>query len=74
MKIKNVKPGDIINISKEHSTEKENYFFDDKWEVIKVYEYHVLTRSVRMPEFRRSFCLGDLVMLGIENGGSEKWI
>lgn len=69
MKIKNVKPGYIIKIQKEKKAEKENYFFDDKWEVIKVYENHVLTRSVKIPEFRRCFCIGDLVMLGLENQG-----
>ena len=67
MRIKNVKPGDIIKIrSTETAREKEAHFFDNKWKVIKVFENHVLAHSVRVPAIRRSFCYGDLVMLHLE--------
>lgn len=65
MKIKNVKPGDVLKIRKDRKDDYE-VFFDNHWKVEKVYENHVLTRSVKMPIIRRCFNYGDLVLMGRE--------
>ena len=65
MKICNVKKGDVLKIGNEFPKDKE-IFFDDKWKVIKVFRNHVLARSMKIPQIRRSFCIGDLVMMGLE--------
>jgi len=67
----NVKPGDIIKLSKaqtKEETSNEKTFHDERWKVLKVYRNVVLAQSVRVPQIRRSFSRGDLVMMGIENG------
>ena len=72
MKIKNVKPGDILKLKpKQIKAEKgdKNIYFDDRWEVVKVYRNFVLTHSVKVPEIRRCFCYGDLIILGVEKQG-----
>lgn len=72
MKIKNVKPGDILKLKpKQARAEKgdKNLYFDNRWEVVKVYRNFVLTHSVKVPEIRRCFCYGDLIMLGVEKQG-----
>lgn len=68
MKIKNVKPGDIIKIkiSTNKPDLKFSNFQDDKWEVVKIYPHLVLAKSVKCPKIRRCFSYGDLVKLGLE--------
>ena len=68
MKIKNVKPGDIIKTKTENEKSKSKFeeFKEDRWKVIQIYKHNVLAQSVRFPEIRRSFSYGDLVMLGLE--------
>ena len=67
MKIKNVKPGHIINL-KLINKDKDNFhdFNEEQWKVVKIYEHHVLTHSVKCPQIRRCFSYGDLVVLGLE--------
>lgn len=68
MKIKNVKPGDILTIKERDSkSEKESQFYDHKWKVEKVYPHHVLTSSVKLPQIRRCFSYGDLVIMHKEH-------
>ena len=69
MRIKNVKPGSIIKLRSRH-IDKDQYS-DTKWIVDKVYRNHVLAHSVKIPEIRRSFCYGDLVIMGLEGSGIE---
>lgn len=72
MRIKNVKPGDIIKLkSEQEKAEKgeKNTYFDSYWKVIKVYRNFALTHSVKTPAIRRCFCYGDLVMMGYEKQG-----
>lgn len=66
MKIKNVKPGDILTIKKKPKPEDVEAFFDHHWKVVKIYENHVLAHSIKTPQIRRSFCYGDLVLMGLE--------
>lgn len=68
MRIKNVKPGDIINPSAiADQRETESPLPKGKWKVIEVYEFHVLCINLRYPYIKRSFCLGDLVIMGLES-------
>lgn len=69
MKFKNVKPGDIIRVKLEKSKKDQNnqIFNDEQWKVVKIYNHVVLTHSVKIPEIRRCFSYGDLVVLGIES-------
>lgn len=72
MKIKNVKPGDVIRIDPKQAKEEKGdkyIFFDSRWKVVKVYRNFVLTHSVKVPAIRRCFCYGDLIILGIEKQG-----
>lgn len=68
MKIKNVKPGDIIRkkLNKHKNENSFNIFRDEQWKVMKVYENLVLAHSVKCPQIRRCFSYGDLVVLGLE--------
>ena len=66
MKIKRVKPGDIIHVKRTPKKEDYQMFFDNQWKVEKVYENHVLTTSLKTPQIRRCFDYGDLVLLGLE--------
>lgn len=68
MKIKNVKPGDIIRIkidTRKPELKFSNYH-DENWKVVEIYPHLVLTRSVKCPKIRRCFSYGDLVKLGLE--------
>ena len=65
MKIKNLKLGDIIFIS-DNERERDGLFFDNQWVVVKVYRKIVLARSVKVPQIRRCFSYGELVVLGFE--------
>lgn len=68
MKIKNVKPGDIIRtkIESDKSKTKFDEFKEERWRVLKIYKHVVLAESVKCPQIKRSFSYGDLVMLGLE--------
>lgn len=68
MKIRNVKPGDIIKtkIENDRSKMKFDEFKENRWKVLKVYKHIVLTQSMKCPQIKRSFSYGDLVMLGLE--------
>lgn len=66
MRIKNVKPGDIIYKKCKEKELRFSDFYDDKWEVIKVYRNLILTRSMKCNKIKRCFCYGDLVILGLE--------
>ena len=68
MKIKNVKPGDIIKtkVEEDKSNLKFSTFKDEQWRVLKIYKHVVLAESVKCPQIKRSFSYGDLVMLGLE--------
>lgn len=70
MRIKNVKPGRIIKLPR-GQVEKDLYF-DSKWKVDKVYRHHVVAHSLKHPQIRRSFCIGDLVVLGLEENEQLK--
>lgn len=68
MKIKNVKPGDIIKtkVEEDKNNLKFSTFKDEQWRVLKIYKHIVLAESVKCPQIKRSFSYGDLVMLGLE--------
>jgi len=66
MKIKSVKPGDILTVKRESKNKDKDIFFDNKWKVIKVYRNHVLARSMKVPQIRRCFCYGELIMMKAE--------
>lgn len=67
MRIKNVKPGDIIRY-KTHVEKNLKFsdFYEEEWKVVKVYKHLVLTRSVKCNKIKRCFSYGDLVILGLE--------
>lgn len=67
MRIKNLKPGYIINPSAIADLRETEALPKGKWKVIKVYEFHVLCENVKHPQIKRSFCLGDLVIMGLES-------
>jgi hypothetical protein len=66
MQITNVRKGDVINIPTEGQWCD---FKDDKWRVLEVYQHMVLAHSISMPEIRRCFSYGDLILLGLEVQG-----
>ena len=69
MKIKHVKPGDVIKVKPHGDIRRDNrfdQFYETRWIVVKVYDHIVLTRSKRCPMIRRCFNAGDLVIMGIE--------
>ena len=67
MRIKNVKVGDIIKPTAMADLRETETITKGKWKVIAVYEFHVLAQNMRYPYIRRSFCLGDLVIMGLES-------
>ena len=78
MRIKNLKPGDVINIEKPKrgcsaKGKEAEFYFDNKWIVVKIYRNIVLTRSKKIPQIRRCFSFGDLVMLGIEESKAKQF-
>lgn len=74
MKIKNVKPGDIINAEKlveKRGKEKfDNSLMENRWIALKVYRNFVLTKNYRTPQIRRCFSFGDLVIMGVESSAA----
>lgn len=64
--IKKVKPGDVIKLKKQKDDKSIETYYDNTWIVEKIYPFHVLARSARIPQIRRCFCYGELVMLGLE--------
>lgn len=74
MRIKNVKPGDIIH-QKVFDNQREGKTTDlreENWKVEKVYRNLVLTRSVTCPAIKRCFNYGDLVMLKLESQNNNQ--
>lgn len=63
--IKNVKVGDVIKFNEKCS--EENFFVNKQGTVIAVYKNHVL---LDCGKWKKSVCLGTLVMLGLEEGGN----
>lgn len=61
MKINKVRIGDII-----HNTDEDH---ERRWKVVSVYNNVILTRNAKVPEIKRCFNFGDLVLLGIEHLG-----
>ena len=74
MKIKNVKPGDIIRLKIANDNRKTKFdeFKEDRWRVLKIYKHVALAESIKCPQIRRSFSYGDLVMLGLESQYIER--
>lgn len=69
MKIKHVKPGDVIKIKLPRDASRElkhGYYMDSRWIVTKVYDHVVLAYSKKCPSVRRCFNIGDLVILKLE--------
>ena len=74
MKIKNVKPGDIIDadrfIEKRGTGKFENGLTENRWIVTKVYNNFVLAKNYKTQQIRRCFCFGDLVIMGFESSAA----
>lgn len=68
MQIRNIRKGDVIQTKADGEWSE---FKDDKWRVLKAYPHMVLTQSIRVPQIRRCFCYGDLIVMNLEWQGFD---